>query len=450
MKKFEEGKTYKRESGRKLASTFTVGKRTACYVFEKTCFGIENRYKIHVSENGAFEYIEVKEGRHVHTYRADMEFVRDIENTVENTENAEENTENTADTPLENVEVKTFEVGKTYYSAENGLKIKVIKHTDKMIYIERDTNSIALNSRYAVLEYNGVEYINLGEYLNYACIYATDEISDTENAADNAEVKPLETADNKITDELSKVQSCIAATKKHISDETLKLAELEKKAARIETAIANQRLIDALEDIGGSAEAIDASVAAMAANNFSAEMLNAVIAQAEKAVEIVPVTFELQHFAADMVIADTVATIDTALTDTAILPIDEVDEDDIKTKTFLTDINTLDAQIAALQAKRDKVEKALNEHIESVKKWACNKIKGDFCIKVIAYDGESRILFGDNLYFDGNANGFVISDHRRRLAIYSTAKQFKDAIHELTAVIERGDDTFTFPADNVC
>ena len=394
-----------------------------------------------------------------------VDYAAIMEEVISEAENATE--ENTEITVEENAEVKKFEVGKTYYSTASALKIKVIKRTAKMIYIERGTNSIALSSRYVISEIDGVEFVNLGSYVNYQTIYADDTYpveSDNKKIVTTADLEEeLAEVNNKISERdedivryehlISDYKYEICQCEKALESVNEERDELAKKAAAIENEIANRKLIDAIDDIGGSADAVDASATAMeelnSANNFTTNLLDAVNS-AGKAVENA-VTFELQKFAEDADIAECVATIDTSISSTVIAP---ADEDDVKTQAYLAEIADIDAQIAALQAKRTEKETELLKLLEGVTAWAYDKIKAvtsldSRCLEIIA-PARSTIFRDDfnELYFDCfKDGGFQISQYLHRLVTYSTAKQFKTAIRGLVAAIERGDEKFTFPAD---
>lgn len=231
----------------------------------------------------------------------------------------------------------------------------------------------------------------------------------------------------------------------------------DRDVTALENEIANRKLIDATDEIVMS-DAVDASVAAMidlnSANNFTANLLDAVNAQAETTVDVVPVTFELQNFAADVNIAEDVATIDTAVSNTVIEP---ADEDDVKTQAYLAEIADIDAQIAALQAKRDAIAQARDKHLDSIIKWAYDKtaktlstIKSDF-MELMSADGKFKSkIFKDynGIYCVKYEGRLYIKNYFDYLGDYSTVKQFKAVIRGLVAAIERGDETFIFPEDN--
>ncbi len=270
----------------------------------------------------------------------------------------------------------------------------------------------------------------------------------------------------------------IAKCENFILKAYLDAEDAEKEAAKIESAIANQRLIDVTDEIV-TADAVDASVDAMinSANDFSAEMLMAAITKAEKAVEIVPVTFELQHFAADIVTADVVATIDTALSNTVNLPISDVDEV-VEIKAIYAEIDNLereekaiDNQIEKLLAKKKHIRAArseleskvidskndINTEVRSVIQNAFDssplgmiELKSGGMLATIAGWHLTERVVGSSLDKDG-VSIWIKSDtppyEKLEIVRYSTVKQFKKVVRELAAAIERGDKKFTFPAD---
>jgi len=374
-------------------------------------------------------------------------------------------------------EIKKFEVGKIYFPCVRFEKprIKITKRTAKTVHykIERFNDEFDCETRANISIFDGSEHF-YSEYLNRS-YYALDEedtaveTENTVNAEDSSTVKAAKEELIYVNNQIKGVQrdieyyveqikeyiGCIAKCENFISNYGVNLYDLQNKAAALENEIANRKIVDAIDDIGGSADAVDASVAAMielnAANFTTANLLDAVNAQVGTAVENIPVKFEIQNFAADAVTANDVATIDTAVSGTVIEP---ADEDDVKTQAYLAEIADIDAQIAALQAKRAEKETELLNLLEGVTAWAYDKIKAvtslDSRYLEIIAPARSTIFRNDfdELYFDCfKDGGFQISKYLHRLVTYSTAKQFKAVIRDLVAAIERGDKTFAFPAD---
>ena len=241
----------------------------------------------------------------------------------------------------------------------------------------------------------------------------------------------------------------------------------ERDVTALENEIANLKLIDAIDDIGGSADAVDASVAAMvelnSANDFTtANLLNAVNA-ADKAIENIPVTFEIQNFAEDVNIAGGYATIDTAVAVIPVIDEDATDADiDAKIKANVEEYANLKASKAEIEKQIEELEKKLkainkaslniidviNEEEQNLTRWIRRNVKFKNMTLVGAYGGKHcSDEYSIYACMGVESSGILLSAGAFELGTYSTVKQFKAAIRELASAIERGEETFTFPAD---
>jgi len=279
-------------------------------------------------------------------------------------------------------------------------------------------------------------------------------------------------------EQIKEYLGCIAKCENFISNYGVDFYELQNKAAALENEIANRKLIDAIDYIGGGADAVDASVAAMeelnSANFTAANLLDAVNA-ADKAVEVIPVTFELQNFAtADVGIVESYATIDTSISGTVIPVIDETAAIDSKVNRLRQEYAALEKQIHELEEKKLALECEFAE-LGGIDKLACRRIlrdaelgekimqnggielhpqKGEWrseylwienaaCWEEMKLDVQSSVDGGYRFVTNDAADEYV----KEEIAAYSTVKQFNAAIRGLVAAIERGDTKFTFPAD---
>ena len=388
-------------------------------------------------------------------------------------------------------EIKKFEVGKIYFPCVllEKPRIKITKRTAKTVHykVERYTGEFDCETRANIQIWDGVEHFYSG--YTSASYYANDaaetaiETVETENVVNvedsstfkaakeeliyvNNQIKGVQRDIEYYVEQIKEYIGCIAKCENFISNYGIALYDLQNKAAALENEVANRKIVDAIDDIGGSADALDASVAAMIE-------LNAVNAQVDTAVENV-VKFEIQNFAADVNIADSYATIDTAVSGTVIPVIDE----DAEIKNQLAEIadlanreKELEQQIAALQEElnavhreyvkkdwnltkyakdlMDAVYQTVKTAFEKRTEWGCIEING-VMMQSWHWDEYNavRTKFDDSGFALWFYDDTVPREYQyTEFVKYSTIEQFKAAISDLVSAIERGDETFTFPAD---
>lgn len=172
-----------------------------------------------------------------------------------------------------------------------------------------------------------------------------------------------------------------------------------------------------------------------------------------------PVTFEIERFN-DGVIADDVATIDTAVSATEIPIIDEDSENDSSSGKYAELEDELNAKLAAIKKLQDEVKelrgklKDIDSDCDVAMGWADEKLRklGSKKIELTDQDGKKTYNWQKPSICIFNQSGkFSLSlawGTETWLAFYSSIKTFKAAICELAAAVERGDTEFTFPADS--
>lgn len=278
---------------------------------------------------------------------------------------------------------------------------------------------------------------------------------ETQKAAMKESVRKIKYYQNAIIEYMAsimKAEDYIAEYGVEMMDAKAKIEWLEEETAKIKAEILNR--------------------------NFNASALMTAV-MTEKVPAFATVTFDLQQFN-EVVIAESAATIDTAVSKTEIPYIDEdaADEEfDAETKKLADEIEDYDMDIANIDERieklqeeirkleslrygkykeRNKVEGENRSRAKKLHEWACATVK--FGDKEIVLKGRNKKIDrinGEESFEDGFAisiesNGAIrcyLWRSNIKLAEYHTVKDFKAAIRELAAAIERGDKEFTFPAN---
>ncbi len=394
---------------------------------------------------------------------ASVAAMEEVNKANANTENAVENVE----------EVKKFEVGKVYVNS-TVFKIKVLKRT-KATITYTDNNGV-IQKRARIYVRNNIERVSASGLLDTIALpYAANDIENEEPEKTESQII-IEESENKIhtlkdyaanykrdmeyySEQIIQYYGYIAKYENFIWEAYLKVEDAEKEAVAIEAAIANQHLIDVTDEIV-TAAGIDASVAAMeeinAANNFSVELLMAAITKAEKAVELIPVTFNLQAF--NNTADDSNNTADDS-------------EIDNQASALRKKILKLENQIAELENQKYHLEGELANLYDAVVDDCNELLQSKGVIEKIEHITEEEFNsftlhfpdrggfsihyaddWKDNLFWEvGDSTIDLIYCSKfnlpKALMAYSTATQFKAVIRELVKAIKRGEEEFTFPAD---
>ena len=129
------------------------------------------------------------------------------------------------------------------------------------------------------------------------------------------------------------------------------------------------------------------------------------------------------------------------------------DEDAVRLKAVEDEIAEFDAQIVALQKRREEKSRERDRILNDIAHWAYGKVNE------LRFEGEIELVSPsggittkltnrncDELYFDGYAGGyFKIGKYTRALASYETVEEFKAAVYALATAIAKGDKKFVFP-----
>ena len=127
------------------------------------------------------------------------------------------------------------------------------------------------------------------------------------------------------------------------------------------------------------------------------------------------------------------------------------------TDAIIADITDIDAQIDALNKRRQMKADSLQKLMTETCSWAYEKLNtfikthGEFMMILSNSAGTRRRitdLDADEIYFEGNINdnkiSFTVSKHLTRLATYHTVADFVAAVTDFINALEQGVDVFNF------